>query len=89
MGTGAIYHWELEQGVKTLGVLVDWAVVVNEAALAIELAAIGGEAAGVGGAAGGPAGLEYAGARLPHVLSEPPPSSPGLTRVHFIAAREP
>lgn len=42
MGTGAIYHWELEREAEQVAVSVDWAVVVSETALAIELAEAGG-----------------------------------------------
>lgn len=42
MGTGAIYHWELERGAETFEVNVPWAVVVSEAELSAELAEAGG-----------------------------------------------
>jgi DNA-binding transcriptional LysR family regulator len=42
MGTGAIYHWELEHGSERSQVSVDWAIVVSETALAIEIAQTGG-----------------------------------------------
>lgn len=41
-GTGAIYHWELENGSDRRQVSVDWAIMVNETALAIEIASTGG-----------------------------------------------
>ncbi|WP_456705185.1 MULTISPECIES: LysR substrate-binding domain-containing protein [unclassified Bradyrhizobium] len=40
-GTGAIYHWELEKGSDCGQVSVEWAIVVNETALAIEIAETG------------------------------------------------
>lgn len=42
MGTGAIYHWELERGSEQVAVSVNWSVIVSETALAIELAETGG-----------------------------------------------
>ncbi|MCJ9730039.1 LysR family transcriptional regulator [Bradyrhizobium sp. PRIMUS42] len=41
-GRGAMYHWELERGSERMEISVDWAIVVNETALAIELAENGG-----------------------------------------------
>lgn len=41
-GTGAMYHWELERGDERTQVSVDWAIVVNETALAIDIAKTGG-----------------------------------------------
>jgi len=41
-GTGAIYHWELEKGPERAQISLDWAIVVNETALAIEIAGTGG-----------------------------------------------
>lgn len=38
MGTGGIYHWEIERGTEAIEVTADWSVIVNEAALAIQLA---------------------------------------------------
>ncbi|MCJ2036012.1 LysR family transcriptional regulator [Methylobacterium sp. J-068] len=38
MGTGAIYHWEVERGPERLTVTVEWSVVVSETALAIAMA---------------------------------------------------
>lgn len=42
MGTGALYHWELEQGSDARSLNLDWSVVVSETALAVEVAQRGG-----------------------------------------------
>jgi len=42
MGTGKIYHWELERGEEKVVISTDWAIVVNETILSIELAEHGG-----------------------------------------------
>lgn len=42
MGTGAIYHWEVETGTKARAMSLPWSVVVNESALAVDIALRGG-----------------------------------------------
>ena len=41
MGTGSIYHWEIDRGGERMEVTTDWSIIVNEAALAIQLAESG------------------------------------------------
>ncbi len=38
MGTGAIYHWEIEMGTQMRSLNLDWSVVVDESALAVDVA---------------------------------------------------
>ncbi len=42
MGTGAIYHWELETAGQTKAMSLPWSVVVTETALAVDVAQRGG-----------------------------------------------
>ncbi len=67
MGTGAIYHWELERGTEQIAVGVDWTIVVSDTALAIALAEADG---GIAFCLEGLIAEQLAAGRLREVLSE-------------------
>lgn len=67
MGTGAIYHWELERGAERIAADVDWTIVVSETALAIALAESDG---GIAFCLEGLVAHHLATGRLQEVLSE-------------------
>lgn len=84
MGTGAIYHWEVERGAEHLIVDVAWSVVLSETALALAMAETGG---GITYCQEGLVARQLAAGTLQEVLPEWASPGPGF-HVYYSSRRQ-